>query len=134
MAADSVNVISFQDYETIAGKYALIRAHLTSASTYLYDAVYQVVQLNDFQPTLDLLQSFYDVYTNQRKSLLDNGPFLPAVRALNQHILQRGTDVNGAQWKTLNDWAGYHSVTVPQNWIDMSTSAGFAISTVYSAG
>lgn len=134
MAADSVNVISFVNYESIASNYANLRSHLTIASSYLYTAVYTIVTLSDFDPTLDLLQSFYDVYTTQRKALLDNTPFVPAVRALNQHILQRGTNAAGAPWATLNDWFGYHAVTVPQAWIDMSTTAGFTISTVYAVG
>jgi hypothetical protein len=66
------NIISKADYLKISDYYADLRAQLTGATHYLYDAAYTVVLLNDFEPTLDLQQPLYDAYISQTSAIQSN--------------------------------------------------------------
>lgn len=116
------NVISGADYSTIATNYAHARDKAVSAVTYLFEAVYQIVLLNELVPEVDLLQEFYNAYLINNDLLKSPVNFLPAVRALNNHVLNRGTA------DTVDDFLTEEGVTVPQTWATLCESAGFDIS------
>src|SRR4051812_45724732 len=92
------HVIAGEDYVALANYYGNLRAQLSAAAIYLYDAVYKIVQFNEFEPTLDLLDTFFQVYTLQTQTLHSNVPYLNAVRALNGHVLTRARDADGHQY------------------------------------
>jgi hypothetical protein len=116
------NVISGANYSTIATNYANARDKALGAVTYLFEAVYQIVLLNDLLPEVDLLQEFYNAYLINNDLLKSPVNFLPAVRALNNHVLSRGTSTS------VDDFLTDEAVTVPQTWATLSESAGFEIS------
>ena len=118
-------------YELIAGYYADLRASLTSGSVNLYDAVYEIVKFDTFEPTIDLLQTFYNTYTVQTLALASNGPWNSVVRALNGHVLSRGEDISGNKFASLDAWMSYNSVQVDQEWADLCASAGYTVDPAY---
>lgn len=115
------DVISGADYSTIATNYAHARDSAVNAVGYLFEAVYQVVLLNDIIPEVDLLQEFYSSYLINNDLLKSPVNFMPAVRALNNHVLNRGSS------STINDFLTEEGVTVPQTWATLSESAGYTI-------
>lgn len=127
MASTHDSVIDATDYETLSLKYGYIRSHLTTASGYLYDTVYLIVQFygNAVEPTLDLLKPFYDTYQVARTNLLDNSTYLGAIRALNQHVINRGGYAN------LDTYLNVEGVMVSDEFAGMSEDAGFTIGATY---
>lgn len=61
--AVSSSVISGADYLAIATSYAHARDQLISSVDFLFDAVYQIVTLDELYPTVDLINEFYNGYT-----------------------------------------------------------------------
>jgi len=118
-------VISGANYVAIAQAYATARDSVVSSLSHLFDAVYDVVMLNEIQPEVDLLSEFYNSYQVNTGLYLTPVTFLSAVRALNNHVLNRGG------YQTLDAFldvtAGGGPFTVPQTWADLCLSAGFEI-------
>lgn len=136
--SNPTQVISGADYVTIANYYAHMRAQLTTSANYLYSAVYKIVQFDEFEPTLDLLNTFFEVYTLQTQSLNSNSAFLPAVRAINGHVLTRARDADGNSYtddsgsglSALDLWLddeGIADNTIRSEWQTMSSQVGFSI-------
>jgi hypothetical protein len=131
------NVISGAEYVVIANHYGNLRRQLTSAANYLYSAVYKIVQFNEFEPTLDLLNAFYETYTLQTQVLNNNTPYIGAVRALNAHVVNRAVDGDGNSYSditgglsAIDQWLDDEGVadnSILEEWQTMSTAAGFAI-------
>lgn len=126
------NVINGTEYTTLATKYGDMMAVLDSASTYLYDALVVVAQLNEVEPTRDLIIPFDNVYQQQVQSLTAATPYLEVVRGLNNHVLNRAVDANGTAYTDINDWFGDqtdegYAVLVPQEWADMCSSTGVTV-------
>jgi hypothetical protein len=119
------NIISKADYLKISDYYADLRAQLTGATHYLYDAAYTVVLLNDFEPTLDLQQPLYDAYISQTSAIQSNAAFLAAVRAMNNHVLRRGG------YASLDAYFFAQSIQVDSHWASMCGDAGFTINSAY---
>lgn len=124
----AINVISGADYSTIATNYANARNQAVSAVGYLFEAVYQIVLLNELVPEIDLLQEFYSAYLINNDLLKSPVNFMPAVRALNNHVLNRGTAA------TVDAFLTDEGVTVPQTWATLSESSGHDISEVNISG
>jgi hypothetical protein len=127
MAVNS-NTIGGSDYQSIANAYARLKYHLDIASTYLYTAVNTVVDLNQLDPTLDLIYTFNSVYVANVNSVNTVSPYLAAVTTLNNHCINRGgyTDINA--------YLADAGITVPQKWADLCADAGFTVSGSYING
>ena len=121
------DVIDFATYYDIIQDYAWARNLALEVIDYLESAVNRVVQINDLQPEVDLLQSFYDTYQTANDVFGSEYHFTQAVRSLQTHILLRDTDTNVDDWWTTNRSA---AELVPSEWDDLSTAAGYA----YDAG
>lgn len=115
-------VISGAKYQVIATNYAHARDQAVSASSYLFEAVYQIVLLDDVVPSVDLLQEFYSAYLINNDLLKSPVNFLPAVRALNNHVLTRSTATS------VDNFLTTEGVTVPQTWADLCETTGHVIS------
>lgn len=115
----SNNVISKTAYKAIANSYGKLKYRLDDASTYLYTAVDTIVQLDDLDPTLDLLFDFYSTYSVNTNSVKSVGPFLKPVQTLNNHCLTRQavTDINYYLA------AGAFGAELPQKWADLVLAA-----------
>lgn len=122
------NVISGANYAAVATNYANARDRVVSAVGYLFQAVYQIVLLQDIIPEVDLLQEFYSSYLVNNDLLKSPVNFLPAVRSINNHVLSRGTDAS------LDAYLTAEGVTVPQTWADLSSAAGFTIAQSHISG
>jgi hypothetical protein len=123
-------ILSGTNYTTLSDYFADLRAQLDGAVHYLYDAVQLIVQLDDTEPTIDLLQEFYNVYIAQTSALQSNAPFLSVVRALNNHVIRRGG------YSSLNSFLGDNTKTggttsLDENWANMCEDAGYDIHSNY---
>tara|TARA_B100000614_G_scaffold262909_1_gene300820 strand:+ start:297900 stop:298274 length:375 start_codon:yes stop_codon:yes gene_type:complete len=116
------NVINGTDYLAVATNYANARSRVVSAVSYLFEAVYQIVLLQEIIPEVDLLSEFYNSYLINNDTLKSPVNFLPSVKALNNHVLSRSTAT------TLDAYLDDEGITVPQQWATLSASAGFSIS------
>ena len=132
------NVISGADYKYIAQQYGSIATYLSGVSSYLLNAVTRVAINNDIDPTVDLIQDFYNSYTTNSVSMVSTTPLLPAVRKLNSHVMNRGTtytSIGGTA--TATDATSFLAVTgqtVPQSWANLSSDAGTPINSAYIVG
>ncbi len=122
------NVISGANYAAVATNYANARDKVVSSVDYLFQAVYQIVLLQDIIPEVDLLQEFYSSYLVNNDILKSPVNFLPAVRSINNHVLSRGTDAS------LDAYLESEGVTIPQTWADLSSAAGFTIASEHISG
>ena len=131
--------ISGDNYKSIANDYGNLREQVIAATDYLLLAVETIVQLDDIEPTVDLLQTFYDTYNIQTTSLRASTPYLSAVKALNNHCLARGRDALNDPFVDIAAWLDYNLpggpfTPVPNDlqeqqlkeaWIDLCYDAGF---------
>jgi hypothetical protein len=121
-------VISGSDYNAIATHYGNIKTLLTSASEYLYDAVYKIVLFNSLEPTADLFNEFYNSYLSNTSQIKSDIPLIPAVKKLNSHVMSRGG------YASVNAFLEATGATVPQSWADLCASAGTTIDEDHIAG
>ena len=117
-------VISGANYQAIATYYGNARKQLNTVSSYLSSAVDTVVYLNDTLPTIDLLNPFYSTYVSNTASYGSNISMLPAVSAINSHVLSRGG------YASINAFLDATSITVPQTWADLCSASGTTINNV----
>lgn len=122
------NVITKQEYLTIAGYLADVRELLDRVSTYLYSAANVVVTNDSFNPTLDLPNAFINTYLAQTSALDSNSPYLEMVRVLNNHVLRRGGHATIDEFLASSETPG--ASYVDQNWADMCSDAGFTVTRV----
>ena len=117
--------ITKTDYLSIAGYIASIRTQLDTISPYLYNCANIVVLNNNFDPTIDLINPFYNTYITQSRAFDSNAGLLDVVRALNNHVLARSgfATIDLFLASTSNGSAS----TVDQNWADMSAEVGVTI-------
>lgn len=118
-------VISGADYRNISLEYDSIRARMLLTKEDAYDAVYLIVRLNEVDPEVDLLAPFNNAYLAQVSDSTSTSTLINAVRALNQHAIVRGG------YADIDAYLAAESITVPQNWADLSEAAGFTIADVY---
>lgn len=117
------NVISGGTYKVLADYYSTARDADTTKVTNLYDAVYYIVQLDETYPEVDLLNSFWQTYLGIQNSATPSAPYLTAVRALNSHVLVRGTEDTLDLWLAANGLTGQLTAT----WKTLSSDAGYPI-------
>jgi hypothetical protein len=121
-------VITGTDYHAIAISYGNVKTRLAALSGYLYEAVYQVVLMNTYEPTKDLLDAFAGVYEVNLGAYASLIPFVPAVKAINSHVINRGG------YATVNAYLTAKGITVPQAWADLCTAAGTTIDPSHISG
>lgn len=115
-------VIGGADYVSIATSYANARTAVLSSVSYLFEAVYTIVQLDVVEPEVDLLTEFFNSYQINADLFRSPVSFLSAVRRLNNHVLNRGG------FTTVSAYLTSEGVTVPQAWADLSSAAGYDLS------
>lgn len=105
-------VISVTDYRAIITDYTTAIAALSGISDNYGDAATVIVQLNAFDPEIDLLIPFFNAYqtgiqayANQPQSIID------AVKALQDHVLARtvpsdiySSTTSGARYADINSF------------------------------
>jgi hypothetical protein len=113
-------VIAPTIYKVISEYYGGARDFLLEANVYLYQAVYEVIMLDEEDQEVDLFSPFYRTYLFLSDRLADPRNFIPAVRTLNSHILKRSGYANissylhfedfsvSPSWQALSEYAGYH--------------------------
>lgn len=122
MACDFTQVISGSEYDDVQSDMAAAKRSLDLMSSFVYSAVQSIAYMQVVLPEVDLLKPFWDSY--EAVVQLQNSPsvLLPAVRALQAHVLTRCpsyTTIDGyiagevpggkvcTEWKQLSDAAGY---------------------------
>jgi len=115
------SVISGTNYEQVATQYASARNAVLSSVSYLFDAVYTIVQLDEIEPEVDLLTEFWNSYQINSDLFKNPVTFLSAVRRINNHVINRSV------YNTLDSWMAAEGVTVPSTWADLSGAAGYTI-------
>lgn len=119
----SGNVITGQDYLSIATYYATARSSNISSVDYLYNAVYQVVLSSQIYPTIDLINEFWSSYQINADIYRSPSTYLSAVRAINNHVINRaGNDVS-----SINDYLNDESIQVPAGWAELCKATGVLI-------
>ena len=109
-----MGVITVTDYKSLAADYESALGQLTGISDKYFDAAYTVVQLQTFDPEIDLLIPFFNAYQTSEQAY-KNSPqsIVEAVRALQNHVLARGKSKGFGAGQTLdaryNDIDQYYS-------------------------
>ncbi len=117
------SVIKGQDYLAIATFYAnAITSNLNSVE-YLYDAVYRITLSDQLIPTKELINEFYDSYNINASIYRSPSTYLSAVRAINNHILNR----SGSSVQDLDDYLVAENIRVPLAWADLCKATGVLI-------
>jgi hypothetical protein len=116
-----VSVITGTDYAAIASYYGDVKTKLGTIAGSLFNAVYQIVLMNTYEPTKDLIDVFSSVYEVSGVQFASLIPFVPAVKAINTHVLNRGGYASVSAFLTAK------GVTVPQAWADLCAASGTTI-------
>lgn len=98
--------IKSSKYMTIAGLYANAQTQIEGISDYYYEAAYEIVLLQVFDPELDLLQPFYTAY-QAVQALFTQTPaaVVSAVGALQAHVLSKARTQDGSgRYTNINYW------------------------------
>jgi len=132
-------VISVNDYQAIVNDYSGALTQLVGLKDNYYDAAYKVLLLNIFDPEIDLLVAYHNAYKTatvayaaQPQSVVN------AVRALQSHILAKGTDKDtGLKYTSINDYYADYSVDFTgfftSAFASLSQQAGHTITNTYVA-
>ena len=116
----STNVISGTDYLAIASYYTDARASNLGSVDYLYDAVYKIVLSTQFYPTIDLINEFWTSYQINADIYRSPSTYLSAVRAINNHVVNRA----GSTVSDLNDYLEAEAIKVPMGWAELCKATG----------
>ena len=140
--------IKVENYSNIAQFYANSQVQLSGVVSYFYDAAYEVVLLQVFDPEIDLLSPFYQAYL-AADVVYNRAPqqVIAAVGALQNHVLNRSFASDGStRFDTIDEWLDASnsfgvggtnlgrlndvntSITVPAEFASLSQQAGFTIS------
>ena len=130
---NAANVITPTNYLAIATDYADIVSNISVVSAYLYDAVYTIVSQGTYDPTIDLLDPFNNVYTANTNVYSSLIPFFPAVKALNNHVLNRA-GLTGQPGSDINTYLSDAQIQVPYSWQVLCAAAGITIQDDYVVG
>ena len=114
-------------YNEIADDYAAAMAKIEGIDQNFYDAAYEVLVLQQFDPELALLQPFYSAYQNSITQFDPSSPIITAVSTLQRHVLDKARQNDGTRYTDINDWLHDHHITVPQSFADLSSQSGFTI-------
>jgi len=97
--------INTTDYIDIMNLYTAASQQLVGISTQYYDAAYEIVILQAFDPEIDLLLPFYNAYLSSNTAYSSAiQPVVNAVKELQDHVLRRARDGDGLAYSTINDW------------------------------
>lgn len=118
--------ISVAKYITISELYADAQKQVAGVADYYYNAAVEIVDLDTFDPNLDLLAPFYNAYlASQTVFLQAPQAVISAVNSLQRHVLDKAkTDVlidvvNGSsRFSDINQWidaAGTNNSTLYDN-------------------
>ena len=121
--------ISWTDYKSIADSYASARDKITTAADDLFDAVYTIVLLDEIEPSVDLLSTFYSVYNYYNDQNISAGQMTSAVRAINSHVIQRSGEANLNAWLATKTPASTDALD--PTWQDLSAEAGYTVDDAY---
>ena len=119
----SNNVISGTDYLAIAVYYANARASNIGSVDYLYDAVYKIVLSTQFYPTIDLINEYWTSYRINADIYRSPSTYLSAVRAINNHVVNRA----GGDITDVNDYLIDENIKVPMGWAELCKNTGTLI-------
>ncbi len=140
--------IKIENYQNIAAFYANAQVRVAGVASYYYDAAYEVVLLQVFDPEIDLLNPFYSAYL-AADVVYSRAPqsVIAAVSALQAHVLARAFGSDGTtKFANMNEWLDANntfgvagsvigrigdadtSITVPSEFASLSSQAGFSIS------
>ena len=121
----SNNVISGTDYLAIATYYSSARAANIGSVDYLYDAVYKIVLSTQFFPTIDLINEYWTSYKINADIYRSPSTYLSAVRAINNHVVNRaGTTSGGESITNVNEYLVDENITVPMGWAELCKATG----------
>lgn len=98
--------ITVAKYQSIAALYTNAQKQIAGVTDYYYDAAYEVVLLNSFDPEIDLLQPFYNAYLASQ-TVFEQTPagIVSAIAQLQRHVLDRArTDLNNDRFSSIDDW------------------------------
>jgi hypothetical protein len=98
--------IKSSQYETISTLYANAQIQIAGVADYYYDAAYEIVLMQVFDPELDLLQPFYTAYTAVQ-ALYTQTPaaVVGAIGSLQAHVLSKArTQDNATRYTNINYW------------------------------
>lgn len=126
--------ISAANYQSIAGYYGNVKKVLGTVSGYLFGAVTTIANMNDVEPTYDLMTQFYNSYQVNSSTLASDLPLLAAVRTLNSHVLNRGGYTSIGATSDNTSFLHVQSITVPQGWADLCSSTGQVIDASHISG
>lgn len=108
-------------YSTISNCYGNARSYLLEANGLLFDAIYQIVLVNELLPEIDLMSTFYSTYQIISTEFASPKLFIPAVRTLNAHVLKT------SGYDTVDDYLYFNAITVSPSWQLLSDTAGYPI-------
>lgn len=139
--------IKIENYQNIAAFYANAEIQVAGVVTYYFDAAYEVVLLQVFDPEIDLLSPFYTAYLSA-DVIYNRAPqaVITAVATLQSHVLSRAFASDGVtKFSNIDEWldanntfgvAGMNlgrtgdvntSFKVPIEFAKLSSQAGYAI-------
>ena len=121
-----LGLINAADYKIVADYYADARDRELLANGDLFDAVYYVVSLDQLAQEIDLLQTFWDTYLITANFVETPSGLMPAVTAINNHVIVRGS------YEDINEYfADNAGLTIDATWQSLSADAGYDISDTY---
>jgi len=133
------NVINGTTYSSLAQQIGVLVDVMASGKNYLFTAVTIVAQLNDINPTVDLIIPFNTTYQLQTSVLNNTSNLVAAARALNSHVLLRAVQPNGTPYTDINQWfddqetAGYN-ISYPEAWATLCGQSGTNVSQAFVNG
>jgi hypothetical protein len=125
------NIISTGDYLKISSLYGEIKDTLMACTQNIYDATDVVAEIDEIEPTVDLIVNFYNSYRSNETVLSSFTGLLAAVRTLNSHILNRGGYSSIGATGDSNSYLGINGLKVSAGWAYLSNLAGQTIDISY---
>ncbi len=97
-------IITTADYKNLAQDYSEATQQLSGITDNYFDAAYLVVQLNTFDPEIDLLIPFFNAYQTSIIAYR-NAPqtIINAVKELQDHVIARGVSLGLGSGQTAGD-------------------------------
>jgi len=122
------DLITYASYKQLADYYAASRHVVLKSKDYLYDAVYSVVLFDELFPSYDLLTPTYNAYVRVDGEYHSPSSLLEAIRAINNHVISRGSYANVNEFLAVNN-AQLNKLDT--KWANMSAEAGYVINAAY---
>lgn len=135
------------NYQNIANFYTNAEITVSGVVSYYFDAAYEIVVLQVFDPEIDLLSPFYNAYLSA-DVIYKRAPqaTIQAVAALQAHVLNRAKATDGTtKFANINEWLDADNsfgvsgtnlgrsgdtndaITVPAEFANLSSQAGYSI-------